>query len=109
MRNWLGQRVRALLCGVVTVCFPGAGAISAFASDCALTVPTEFANEGRLPTVLADEGYRITGVRWDPVLRQRWVLAVHCDHPEQPARVIHLDKSHADVALIRKNQEDTAE
>jgi flagellar basal body P-ring formation chaperone FlgA len=106
MRNWLCQRIRALLCGVATVCFPGAVAISAFASACALTVPSEVANEGRLPTALADEGYRITGVRWDPVLKQRWVLAVHCDHPEQPARAIPLDKSHADVALVRKNQEE---
>ena len=91
------------------MCFPGAVATAAFASGCALILPSEVANVGPPPTALANEGYRITGVRWDPVLRQRWVLAVRCDHPERPARATHLDRSHPDAVLVRKNEEEITE
>jgi hypothetical protein len=30
-------------------------------------------------------GYRVRGVRWDPVLQQRWVVLESIAHPERPA------------------------
>jgi hypothetical protein len=29
-------------------------------------------------------GYRVRGVRWDPVLQQRWVVLENIAHPERP-------------------------
>jgi hypothetical protein len=30
------------------------------------------------------DGYRVTSVRWDPVLRQEWAMVARCGHPEWP-------------------------
>ena len=30
-------------------------------------------------------GFRVTSMRWDPLLRRRWALVVSCEHPEWPA------------------------
>ena len=32
--------------------------------------------------------YRVSEVRWDSVLAQRWAMVISCEHPEQPAFAI---------------------
>ncbi len=42
---------------------------------------------GRVSSTLASAegaGYRVTGMRWDPVLRQSWARVASCGHPEWP-------------------------
>lgn len=43
------------------------------------------------------KGYRVTGMHWDPVLRQRWATIARCDHPEWPA--FSLRASERKIAL----------
>jgi hypothetical protein len=107
MRNCPRRGIRVLICGVAAVCFRVTAAVPAFASTCALTLPSEAINEGPLQTLICG-GYRITGVRWDHVLRQRWVLAVRCDHPERPAIAIRLSKSNLDAPLVGQNRQEMA-
>lgn len=42
------------------------------------------ASASSLPTA-GRGGFRVASMRWDPVLRQRWVRVESCDHPEWPA------------------------
>jgi hypothetical protein len=38
-----------------------------------------------------DKGYRVTSVRWDPVLQQSWATIVSCVHPEWPGISLRMD------------------
>lgn len=45
---------------------------------------TSAASAGSSP-VVGSSGFRVASMRWDPVLRQRWVQVESCDHPAWPA------------------------
>lgn len=65
----------------------GAG-LSAFAATACVGTPEAAAklagsNASSSPTP-EGKGYRVTNVRWDPVMRQSWATIVSCGHPEWP-------------------------
>src|ERR1700750_70701 len=39
---------------------------------------------------LSREGYRVTGVRRDPLLNQRWATIASCGHPERPSIAMRI-------------------
>lgn len=60
---------------------------AAAASVCARTPAAALRSAGvktALPSISDDKGYRVTGVRWDPVMQQSWATIVSCEHPEWP-------------------------
>src|SRR5690242_11276447 len=44
--------------------------------------------QGEVVPPAEGKGYRVTGISWDPVLRQNRATVENCDHPEWPARSI---------------------
>lgn len=46
-------------------------------------------------SVSEDKGYRVTGVRWDPVLNQKWAMIARCDHPEWPELSLRAEEKGA--------------
>lgn len=44
--------------------------------------------QGEVVPAAEGKGYRVTGISWDPVLRQNRATVENCDHPEWPARSI---------------------
>ena len=36
-------------------------------------------------------GYRVSALRWDPLLRQSWAVVASCDHPERLPRMLLTD------------------
>ncbi|MEO6815433.1 MAG: flagella basal body P-ring formation protein FlgA [Edaphobacter sp.] len=74
------------MCLIVLAGLQSAGA-TAFAAGCART-PAAAArlagvniSDSSMPE---DKGYRVTSVRWDPVMQQSWATIVSCEHPEWP-------------------------
>jgi hypothetical protein len=49
---------------------------------------------------LQQEGYRITSVRWDPLLRQQWATMASCDHPERPSIALLMSSPHSTAGEI---------
>jgi hypothetical protein len=37
------------------------------------------------------ETYKISAVRWDPLLQQRWGVFISCESPWQPPRLLRMD------------------
>jgi hypothetical protein len=37
--------------------------------------------------------YRVSEVRWDPLLGQRWAVVTSCEHPEQPAFAVLTEET----------------
>jgi flagellar basal body P-ring formation chaperone FlgA len=69
----------------------------AWAADCAGT-PAAALKSGVTISSLsspqsADQGYRVTSVRWDPVMRQSWAIIVSCGHPEWPGISLRTDEA----------------
>jgi Zn ribbon nucleic-acid-binding protein len=92
--SWnLSNRVVILSSGVMLVVH------TAFAVCASTPVAAVNLNEanGRQP-LQGDDGYRVTTVRWDPVLRQGWAMVARCGHPEWP-----------EVALPTRARSDTKE
>lgn len=63
----------------------------------ALRISQAAANEAMPET---NEGYRITTVRWDPLLNQRWAMIASCGHPERPAIAMLLPGPKTQNTLI---------
>lgn len=86
MRNWFSLRCSVIGCVMVMAALQSAGT-AAFASGCART-PAAAARlagvKSAVPWMPEDKGYRVTGVRWDPVMQQSWATIVSCEHPEWP-------------------------
>ncbi len=79
---------RIFLCWIAVLGLQGAAPAAFANAECASTPAAAIAAAGAEPTLLpaaSEKGYRVTGVRWDPVLRQSWTTIVRCDHPEWPA------------------------
>jgi len=69
---------------------------AAFASVCAATPEAAVRLAGvkaSAPIGADNEGYRVTGVRWDPVLQQNWVTVVSCGHPEWPGILLRTGET----------------
>jgi hypothetical protein len=47
-------------------------------------------------------GYRVTGIRVDPLLMQRWAMVASCGHPEWPVLAVRTDASN--VTASAENQ-----
>ncbi len=43
-----------------------------------------------LSAVSGNVGYRLTEIRSDPILGDRWAMVGSCDHPDWPARLVEL-------------------
>jgi hypothetical protein len=54
---------------------------------------------------LKSGGYRVTGVRWDPVLQQRWAMLASCGHPEWPRLSIRMHEMSKDTVSRGLNTE----
>jgi hypothetical protein len=73
-------------CLVVMAALQSAGAV-ALAAVCART-PAAAARLAGVKTPASSKpegtGYRVTSVRWDPVMQQSWATIVNCEHPDWP-------------------------
>lgn len=56
-------------------------------AQCVATPAAAAASSGSVSALLmaSGSGFRVASMRWDPVLRQRWVRVESCDHPAWPA------------------------
>ncbi len=66
----------------VTLLLAARAAFAVCASTPAAAVSLNETNGGQM--VEGDDGYRVTSVRWDLVLRQGWAMVVRCGHPGWP-------------------------
>lgn len=51
--------------------------------------------QGKVVPAAEGKGYRVTGISWDPVLRQNRAAVEDCEHPEWPSRSILIAGSGA--------------
>lgn len=79
MRWNLSNLVVVLSFGVLSMTYV---ASAVCASTPAAAVHHDETNGGQV--IEGHDGYRVTSVRWDPVLRQEWVMVMRCGHPEWP-------------------------
>jgi hypothetical protein len=90
---------RRALCWIAGLSLSGVAVTNVAQAVCASTPAAAAGSIGRsAPVSMAGEGggFRVTSMRWDPVLRQRWALVASCAHPEWPAvelpaRMLPLD------------------
>jgi Chaperone for flagella basal body P-ring formation len=78
MRWNLSNRIVALGSGVV---------LAPMASGVCASTPVAAVNlseTGGGQALQGGDGYRVTSVRWDPLLRQGWAMVARCGHPEWP-------------------------
>ncbi|WP_348269322.1 flagella basal body P-ring formation protein FlgA [Edaphobacter paludis] len=90
-------------------------ASAAWAADCAAT-PAAAAKSAAKSTGAGSshsslpegKGYRVTSVRWDPVMRQSWATIVSCAHPELPGISLRTDDTnhatHEVSAMVREDR-----
>lgn len=79
--------MRSFLCWIAVLALLGTGLIASAATGCAgtRTAAIRLAVAGSLVSPRPETGgYRVTAIRWDPVLRQNWATIVTCGHPEWP-------------------------
>jgi hypothetical protein len=96
MRSKLCPRKRILLCWVAALGLQGAGSSAFAATACAGTpaVAIGFTGTESLALPMPEgKGYRVTGVRWDPLLRQSWATVVSCGHPEWPGFSLRMNET----------------
>ncbi|MEO6816003.1 MAG: flagella basal body P-ring formation protein FlgA [Edaphobacter sp.] len=56
------------------------------------------------------KGYRVTSIRWDPVLNQRWATVVRCGHPEWPSLSLRTGETNTASRLpVTQIQEEDAQ
>ena len=79
MRWNLSNRIVGLSSGVLMIA-PTASAVCASTPVGAVS----FSETNRGQVLQGDDGYRVTSVRWDPLLRQGWAMVARCGHPEWP-------------------------
>jgi hypothetical protein len=79
MRWNLSNRVVVLGSGVV-LATPMASGVCASTPVAAVSL----SETGGGQAMQGDDGYRVTSVHWDPLLRQGWAMVARCGHPEWP-------------------------
>lgn len=89
MRWNLSNRVMVLGSGVALVA-PVASAVCA--STPAAAVSLSETSGGQI--MQGEDGYRVTSVRWDQLLRQGWAMVARCGHPEWPEVALQTRVSH---------------
>lgn len=45
--------------------------------------------------------YRVSGIRWDPILNQRWAMISSCNHPERPSISVLLTNSRQSTSFLK--------
>jgi predicted secreted hydrolase len=78
---------KSFLCWIALMGLQGAVSTAVAHADCVKTPSAAIQSNraGVISSVSSDgKGYRVTGVRWDPILNQRWATVASCDHPEWP-------------------------
>jgi hypothetical protein len=88
----------------------GGSAVAATYSATPCVSLTEIAadslHSGTLSPLMSRGGsYRVSEVRWDPVLGQRWAMVASCDHPEQPAFAVQTAGAIAGRETARRKDE----
>jgi hypothetical protein len=112
----MGSRFRSrrfffgrVFCWVVALSLSGATS-TAFATAVCVRTPAAAIRPAGAAALPASEGkgYRVSGVRWDPVLQQSWATIVSCEHPEWPGvslRVRETDHaSHGSGVVVREER-----
>jgi hypothetical protein len=79
MRWNLSNRVVVLGSGVV-LATPMASGVCASTPVAAVNL----SETGGGQALQGGDGYRVTSVRWDPLLRHGWAMVARCGHPEWP-------------------------
>jgi hypothetical protein len=65
-------------------------------------------NSSGLSALAAKGGsYRVSEVRWDPVLGQRWAMVASCEHPEHPNFAV-LTRGGSAEKVSARGKEDSA-
>ena len=81
------------------VAVAGLQGVAGFAAVCARTPAAAARLAGTksgVSSITEDKGYRVTSVRWDPVMQQSWAMIVSCEHPEWPGVSLRTgETSHA--------------
>ncbi|RSL14880.1 flagellar basal body P-ring formation chaperone FlgA [Edaphobacter aggregans] len=100
MRWNLSNRVM-VLGSCVALVVPVASAVCASTPAAAVSLSETIAGQ----IMQGEDGYRVTSVRWDPLLRQGWAMVARCGHPEWPevalpTRVSNLLRREEGTALI---------
>lgn len=104
MGNYFGLRTRIFLCWIAALGLQGlASAAFAMTTECAATPAAAVRTVGTASPdvpVAEGEGYRVTSVRWDPVLRDSWATIASCGHPEWPEFSLRVGETdHASHSL----------
>lgn len=87
---------RLLLYLIAVVGLQGVAPAAFAGRVCAGTLIAAIKSDGANPLPISEgEGYRVTSVRWDPILRQSWAIIARCDHPEWPKFSLRVGESDA--------------
>jgi hypothetical protein len=100
-------RVLALL-GSIAGCGGSARAATYPATPCvSLTeIAGDFLSSSGLSALAAKGGsYRVSEVRWDPVLEQRWAVVASCEHPDQPTFAVLTNEAIAGKASSPRKED----
>jgi hypothetical protein len=66
----------------------------------------DFLPSSGLSALVAKGGsYRVSEVRWDPVLEQRWAVVASCEHPEQPTFAVLTNETIAGKASSLRKED----
>lgn len=87
---------RVFLCVVAVLCLHVEGSFAYAARACMETPAAAIKSAGTESLALSmpeGNGYRVTSVRWDPVLRESWATIVRCGHPEWPGFSLRVDEA----------------
>jgi Chaperone for flagella basal body P-ring formation len=57
------------------------------------------------PLAARSGSYRVSEIRWDPVLGQRWAMFANCEHPEQPAFAVLTKEAMTEMSSARRKDD----
>ncbi len=86
------------MCWAVVLGLQGLASVSFARSVCAGTPAAAIKSGAMTLPVLEGNGYRMTGVRWDPVLQQSWATIVRCGHTEWPGFSLPMGETNMNTA-----------
>jgi hypothetical protein len=94
MGKYRNSRVVTFLYWIAVLSLAGSALASFAQTDCAKS-PTAavelFRSSSPKPVHESGSGYRVTGIRWDPLLRQNWARVANCEHPERPEVSLRME------------------
>jgi hypothetical protein len=95
MSNYFCLRSGTLYC-IAVLGFVGIASPASARTVCAETPAAAIRSAGaEIASAPVDKGYRVTGVHWDPLLRQNWATIASCEHPEWPKFSIRTGETNA--------------